>query len=81
MRVCTLNGNSFLATTAQLLQKNGPIFEITPPGNDFDEIKAPVGDAQMQVNLMAEYRAMRMPYTQKGDVVEMHGRSVVMVQT
>ena len=79
VRICTLNGETFLAATAQLLQKNGKVLEITPPGNDFEELKAPASETQMNISLTAEYRAMRMPYTQKGDVVEMRGRAIVMV--
>ena len=79
VRVCTLNGEQFIAAGSQVLQIQGQTIEITAPGSDIEELPLPSRDSHLQVALQTEYRAMRMPYTQKADVVEVQGKVLIMI--
>jgi hypothetical protein len=78
VRVCTVNGEHFSAAGSQVLQIQGQTIEITAPGSDVEELPLPASDAHLQVAMQAEYRAMKMPYTQKADVVEVQGKVIIM---
>lgn len=79
VRICTLQGETFMAASATVIQIQGTTIELTTPGADFEEIPLPAADDHLRVALNAEYRALRMSYTQKGDVVEVQGKTLIMV--